>query len=191
MRTEYNERFLGSDYKPPLNPDFVRRARLKRARKEAQQKPEPRKVVKRDLSQIKDWRERSRIYELQKLESSAEQERLANLGSEIKKKTRDWDKSRDIDRSIQVFLEPKRSSAIQIIEHVAAWYGLTANDVLSQNREHRMIDCRFDAIAAVAVNFPELSTPAIGRIFGRDHSTILHALKKRGLAGRKAKPLGS
>lgn len=59
--------------------------------------------------------------------------------------------------------------------------GFTFDDVRGPSRLKRLVAVRHAAIVAVAREFPELSLPAIGRIFGgRDHSTIIHALKKAG-----------
>ena len=78
--------------------------------------------------------------------------------------------------------QERRASARQIIEQVAAWHGLTVGDVLGHDRFRHIIEARFDAIAAIRRNHPAISLLRIGRIFsGRDHTTIINALKKRGM----------
>lgn len=76
----------------------------------------------------------------------------------------------------------RRSSPRQIIERVAAWHDLTYRDILSRDQFGHFIAARFDAIAAVQHNYPKMSLLKLGAIFnGRDHTTILNALRKRGM----------
>lgn len=73
-----------------------------------------------------------------------------------------------------------------IIAMVAAWHGLTHDDIVAADRAKELVLARMDAIAAVRLNCricgSQFSTPRLGRLFKRDHSTILHALRKAGLA---------
>jgi chromosomal replication initiation ATPase DnaA len=73
-----------------------------------------------------------------------------------------------------------RPSGRAIAEAVAASYGYTFHELLSHRREKRAVTARHEAIAAVARARPDMSYPAIGRLFGRDHTSIIHALKKTG-----------
>lgn len=68
-----------------------------------------------------------------------------------------------------------------LIAQVAARRGVSAAEVLGQKRERRVVEARFDAIAAVYRARPDLTLPRIGAIFNRDHTSILHALSKRGV----------
>lgn len=80
----------------------------------------------------------------------------------------------------------KRSLATPegIIASVAAWHGLTAADILGKSRSRPIIAARFDAIAAVygiiACNGRKLTLADLGRIFARDHTSALNALRQRG-----------
>lgn len=74
-----------------------------------------------------------------------------------------------------------RTPARVIIERVAELHRMTAGDILDQGRSRKYIEARFDAIAAVRLAYPEKSTPWLGRLFHRDHTSILHALEKRGV----------
>lgn len=83
-------------------------------------------------------------------------------------------------------LRQRTTPATTIIEMVAAWHGFEVHDILSQNKPQPLVEARFDAIAAVWLNCSiagrKMSKPELGRIFGgRDHTTILWALRKRGL----------
>lgn len=73
-----------------------------------------------------------------------------------------------------------KEPARDIVAKVAALHGMTASEVISARRDRKTVEARFDAIKAVADARPDLSLPQIGRIFERDHTSILHALRKRG-----------
>ena len=77
------------------------------------------------------------------------------------------------------------SSPKEVIARCVAWHpGVTVEDIMSQCRTHRIIAAKHDAIAAVYENCRidgrRYSLPELGRAFGRDHTSILAALRKRG-----------
>lgn len=75
-----------------------------------------------------------------------------------------------------------RAPAREIIARVAFWHGVTTEDILSRRKPRKLATARFDAIAAVKIAYPNISSPRLGQLFGgRDHTTILHALRMRGL----------
>ncbi|PLP56243.1 hypothetical protein CYK37_26030 [Mesorhizobium loti] len=76
-------------------------------------------------------------------------------------------------------LEP-RMPAREIISRVGALHGYRLDEITGPRLEKKLVQARFDAIKAVADARPDMSLPQIGRIFNRDHTSILHALKKRG-----------
>lgn len=75
-----------------------------------------------------------------------------------------------------------------MIEKVCAWHpGVTYADVVGPSRKRPVIAARFDAIAAIWINCKvggeRPSLPVLGRaVGGRDHTSILSALRKRGMA---------
>lgn len=70
----------------------------------------------------------------------------------------------------------------QIIKEVADKHGLTYKDIIGKSRKAPIVAARYEAIEAVHRAKPKLSLNGIGKQFcDRDHSTILHALKKRGI----------
>lgn len=78
--------------------------------------------------------------------------------------------------------KPRKASSRELIERVGAWHGIDRKSIIAHDRRRPVVAARFDAIAAVKIAYPHLSMPAIGRLFGgRDHTTIWHALKARGL----------
>lgn len=81
--------------------------------------------------------------------------------------------------------EPHRP-AHEVIKRVAAQHRMSVKELLSPSRTHRVIAARFDAIVEVYETCrrseSRLSLSEIGRLFGRDHTSILSALRKRGVA---------
>ncbi len=68
-----------------------------------------------------------------------------------------------------------------LIARVAAWHGFTAEQMIEPCRKRDRIAARADCIFAVKQAYPKASLPKLGQIFGgRDHTTILHYLRKRG-----------
>lgn len=76
-----------------------------------------------------------------------------------------------------------KTPARDIISRVAAAHGYTLAQIIGPRLEKKLVHARFDAVKAVAEGRPDMSLPQIGRVFNRDHTSILHALNKRG--GRK------
>lgn len=65
-----------------------------------------------------------------------------------------------------------------IISLVAAKHGVTAADIVGPSRTRKIVAARHEAIGVVYTHCRQVSLPAIGRLFNRDHTTILHALRK-------------
>lgn len=85
-----------------------------------------------------------------------------------------------------------RERMLAVIAKVAAEHGVATSDILTKGtRAHKgprkVSDARHHAIAAVHLAFPNLSTPQLGRLFQRDHSTILHSIHRAGLAPIKTR----
>lgn len=72
-----------------------------------------------------------------------------------------------------------------LISMVAAWHGLGELDLFSASRRAPIVAAKHDAIAAVYLNCRidgrRYSLPELGRLFAIDHTTAMHALRKRGL----------
>ena len=73
----------------------------------------------------------------------------------------------------RVRLEP-----LAILEQVAVKHGLTVEDLKSKARARRYIDARRESMTRLR-NELGLSTPEIGRLHNRDHSTVLATLGKQ------------
>lgn len=67
-----------------------------------------------------------------------------------------------------------------ILQLVALKRLVTVDEVIGPRRDRQIVAVRHEAIRLVHQHCPHLSLPMIGRLFGnRDHTTILHSLKKR------------
>lgn len=79
-----------------------------------------------------------------------------------------------------------RQLTLAIVESVAARHGVTVGIVFERDgrpgaRVRKVVEARHEAIAEVAAARPHWSYPALGRFFGgRDHTSVMHALKKLG-----------
>lgn len=59
----------------------------------------------------------------------------------------------------------------------AAWaYDVSLGDILSPSRRYPVVAARHAAMRTIRNGFPSMSTPAIGRLFKRNHTTVCHAL---------------
>lgn len=86
----------------------------------------------------------------------------------------------------QLAREPKR-----IIARTAEAFGLTYDDIVGERRTKDVVRARHAAIAAVREEWPAKTLPQLGRMFGgRDHTTILHALRRMQRDGVPQPPTG-
>jgi chromosomal replication initiation ATPase DnaA len=68
---------------------------------------------------------------------------------------------------------------------IAAKHGLTTAELYGHSKLKKLAHARFEVWACLHAH--GMSTPRIGRIFGRDHSTIISGLKRyRALAKQEA-----
>jgi len=76
------------------------------------------------------------------------------------------------------FCMPERKIPVmEIIAGVAATHHMPVAAILSPRRDRQAVSARFDAIVAVRNEHPGLSLSQLGRIFKRDHTSILHCLQ--------------
>lgn len=142
------------------NPEFYERVRAKQLRDEAES------VARREA------------------EKRVASKRRRELFEKAMESTQDIKSYRCID----VISTGDRVSTKEIIAHVAAIYCIPVSEILGQRRNRPVVSARFAAMKAVADRRPDLSLPQIGKIFGRDHTTVLHAINK---LGGRAKQGGS
>jgi chromosomal replication initiation ATPase DnaA len=67
-------------------------------------------------------------------------------------------------------------SGRQVIERVAALHDVTPEDITGPSRLRRHCEARWQVMRELASK--GLSTPTIGRILNRDHSTVVHGLRR-------------
>jgi Bacterial dnaA protein helix-turn-helix len=72
-----------------------------------------------------------------------------------------------------------RRPAVDIIQEVGDQYGYSVEEIISQRRHHDILPVRAEAIWRVYSERVDMTTPQIGKVFNRDHSTIIHTVKKR------------
>lgn len=70
-----------------------------------------------------------------------------------------------------------KNSARWMMEKIAHNHGVTYLDLISERRGRKLLSVRYQAIKEIRDKFT-LSTPQLGELFHRAHSTILNALKK-------------
>lgn len=73
-----------------------------------------------------------------------------------------------------------RKPSRQIIAEVAKAHGLTPEDLTGRKRYLPLVHARCEAMRKVKQERPALSFPQIGRMFNRDHTTVMHHLGKVG-----------
>jgi chromosomal replication initiator protein len=84
------------------------------------------------------------------------------------------------ERAIHVLAgtpEPKKIKIDDIQKRVASHFKVTRTDILSSRRTAAMVHPRQIAMYLSKLLTPH-SFPEIGRRFGRDHTTVLHAIQK-------------
>jgi len=77
--------------------------------------------------------------------------------------------------------EAGKPGARRIVAHIARKHGVTPEDIYGPRRHAVVMEARFEAVAMVYTMNPAWSLPQLGRFFNRDHTTVLHCLRKQGL----------
>lgn len=72
-------------------------------------------------------------------------------------------------------------TAPEIIALVGSEFGVTASAIRGECRARFLVAVRHRAIVRIYLAKPRASLPQIGKWFGRDHTTILHAVQKAGI----------
>ncbi len=74
-----------------------------------------------------------------------------------------------------------REEVNRIIRTIAAQAGtyVTVDEVLGKSRQGHVLEVRHRAMVEVYRRFPWMSYPQMGRLFRRDHSSIMSALRRR------------
>lgn len=75
---------------------------------------------------------------------------------------------------------PAMPSVASIQKAVADRYGIGMSALLGPGTARHLVAARYEAIRQAHAARPDLSSPQLGRLFRRDHSVILRALKHAG-----------
>ena len=155
------------------SPDFRRRvlAVRKRVADDA-----AKAVRQEEIAQRKARREQLRREEIAKaIKAVADYEMTVNQARHFIA-----DREHEAQIDVEGVPDEPRIPAINIIKDVATKYGLTVDIIRGQSRSVPVVKVRHEAMAKVHMARPDLSLPALGRIFNRDHTSILFALRKMG-----------
>lgn len=76
--------------------------------------------------------------------------------------------------------EPEKKMPVkEIVANIAAVHNLPVDALLGPRRDKIAVAARFAAIWAIRDEYPGMPTTHIGRIFKRDHTSIIHAFRVR------------
>jgi hypothetical protein len=71
-----------------------------------------------------------------------------------------------------------REPVWRIIERVGKEHNVSLREILGDNKCNYVVKARWAAMAEVRRVYPDKSLPWLGRRFNRDHTSVLHALRK-------------
>lgn len=153
------------EWRPRLNPNFVKRARQTQARKKAEED------LRRSQEQ-REWAAKKIEWAKREARERDERTRLALRAEER------------LSSLLCGLGAPKARSAMgvaDIIATVALKHGVTPAEIKGRSRKVEIVAARHEAMAETRRLRPDLSYPLIGKLFGgRDHTTVIHAVKKMG-----------
>lgn len=75
------------------------------------------------------------------------------------------------------YLVPEELDVDAVVAEVARGFRVTTGEILGRGRARHVHAARVCAMAVIR-EWTGLSFPAIGRIFNRDHTTVMHAVRK-------------
>lgn len=101
------------------------------------------------------------------------------VAEQREREKREWELSRRTTPA------PSKTQPRELIARVAAWHGVTFDAIMSPDRSRVVVEARWDCIVAVHLNC-EINGRAytlneMGRLFNRDHTSVLNGLRTRGL----------
>lgn len=78
-----------------------------------------------------------------------------------------------------------------IVRDVADRYGMDERQIYGNRRDRHTFGARREAIHKVSEAFPNLSSTQLGKLFNRDHTSILNALGRTSKSKRYATPIAA
>lgn len=117
---------------------------------------------------------------LAKLETAHEAtlRRAANAAT-IKKLQDNMRQARQEIRALKLTDPTPLIRAKAIVSEIAERHAISVAEIYGERRAKHIIDARHEAMAAVVASTPEWSLAHIARHFNKDHSSLLHVLKKQ------------
>jgi hypothetical protein len=85
--------------------------------------------------------------------------------------------------------EDRPTPVIDIIKDVAHKHGVTVAEIRGQRRDRHLVAARHEAMKLAYEQRPDMSLPAIAKVFRRDHTTFLHAVKKEDVWRNPGRPV--
>jgi hypothetical protein len=86
------------------------------------------------------------------------------------------------DASARILDELRAPASVKaLLKEVAERHEVTVGEILGSKRVTKIKDARWEAIILVHAAHPLWSLPKIGKLFNKDHTTILHCLRQSGM----------
>ncbi len=123
---------------------------------------------RRLVAQRAAWEAEQAEREKRKLEALKRQERVIAIQEELR----------------EAGIKPNGRTFRRIEERAMKVFGVTRTEIMSKRRDQHIVAVR-QFIAYWTVRLTDFSLPSIGRLMGKDHTTILHS--KRQYPERRAK----
>lgn len=152
-----NEDAPSYQYRPGYNPQFLRRVMAKR-KEEARQTALANEAAEREARRLAE----EQLREARRAAAQAAREERA------------VEEYRVIDLSKGSGKMPART----IIEHVSVAAGIPYAEIVGASRHRPIARARMTAMYEVRKLRPDLSLPQIAKIFRRDHTTVLYAIRR-------------
>lgn len=75
------------------------------------------------------------------------------------------------------FLKQRSTKISNIVAHVSRSAGVKPKDIMGRSHQRHIVRARFAAMA-ICRDYLDMSYPAIGRVFGRDHTSVMNAMRR-------------
>lgn len=173
-------------YRAKMNPEFIRRARIKQRERERAEhlaaEAEKRRLFALNYAanaQAKLAKRAAAAEAKRAAKEAAKEAAKAALKEEEARKAALAMKATQAYRIIIINqATEEKQPARCIIERVSTAFGIPYREVMGASRTREVAAARQVAMYEVRKARPDLSLPQIGRIFGRDHTTVIHAVRK-------------
>lgn len=149
------------------------RQRLRDARRSTQKEPKPEKPRPRDGDAAAMLRQARQLLALAAADRAAAGETLAEARSHAAAIVAEA----EAVARVVLTCGPALPSVASIQKTVAERFGIGMSALLGSGQARHLVAARYEAIRQVHAARPDLSSVTLGRLFRRDHSVILRALK--------------